>query len=60
MMALHGVLNQQTVGYVKPVRKDSTTTQPLGNAVNLTTLDVGEIIIILLPNKIVIEHVKKV
>ena len=48
-MAVPGVFNQQTVDYVKPVREDSTTIQPLGNATDLTTLDVGEIIIILLP-----------
>lgn len=52
-MALHGVLVQQTVDRVNPVRRDSTTIQSLGNVANLSTLDAGEITIILLPRKTV-------
>lgn len=51
--ALHGVLVQQTEDCVKPVRRDSTTIQSLGNAASLNTLDAGEITIILLPRKTV-------
>lgn len=51
IMALHGVLVQQTVDCVKPVRRDSTTIQSLGNVANLSTPDAGEITIILLPRK---------
>lgn len=59
-MALPGVLVQQTVDCVKPMRRGSTSIQPLGNAANLSILDVGEIVIILLPKESVLEHVKEV